>query len=117
VTPAENQQTVEAREGIVTAYEHHGDYVGCIGRKTWDWLIARPEIDAAALRDLVAQADRAAELEADRNSLRDYIDTLIDDIEAYCDSCDRAGGFPSTATLRKIVRTRTLAGDGGGADG
>lgn len=60
-------------------------------------------------------ARRVAKLEADRNSLRDDLDTLVDDIETYCDSCDRAGGFPSTVTLRGIARTKALAGDGGGA--
>jgi len=31
----------EPREGIVTAFDHEGRYVGCIGSETWEQLLAR----------------------------------------------------------------------------
>jgi hypothetical protein len=31
---------VEPREGIVTAYDHAGRYVGCVGSETWAMLIS-----------------------------------------------------------------------------
>jgi hypothetical protein len=38
------------REGMVTAYDHEGRYVGCIGEQTWRWLIDHPEIDLPAMQ-------------------------------------------------------------------
>ena len=31
----------ENREGMVTVYDDQGRYAGCMGRETWDWLLAR----------------------------------------------------------------------------
>jgi hypothetical protein len=36
----------EAREGMVTVYDEHGGYLGCMGRERWDRLLTEGK-DAA----------------------------------------------------------------------
>lgn len=64
---AEAAALAEGREGMVTAYDHEGRYVGCIGSETWRWLIDHPEVDAPALiraHEMFAQAEAGAEADA-----------------------------------------------------
>ncbi|MBA2633459.1 MAG: hypothetical protein H0U86_10760 [Chloroflexi bacterium] len=33
----------EGREGMVTVYDYQGRYVGCMGRETWEEMLAEKE--------------------------------------------------------------------------
>lgn len=43
----DQERGVQGREGMVEVYDHHGEYVGCMGEETWASLIAREALAQA----------------------------------------------------------------------
>ncbi len=50
-TPEETKARPEGREGMVTVYDDQDRYVGCMGRETWEGLLAEETKEAASKRD------------------------------------------------------------------
>lgn len=46
MSDASNTPSVPHREGVVEVYDHEGQYLGCMGRETWDAILeTQREID------------------------------------------------------------------------
>lgn len=68
----------EGREGMVTAYDHRGEYAGCIGAQTWRWLLEHPEMDTPSLAAAVAERDKwEATARAESDGLMMHYDARI----------------------------------------
>jgi len=117
----------EGREGIVTAYDHKGQYVGCIGSETWALLLARPGLielagraeaewrDAnAAIDDLLREKEaaeaRADELQRERDAALRQGGMTLDSLSVMVDKRDAAVASAEQARreadqLRAALRT------------
>lgn len=66
-----------SREGMVTVYDHEGEYVGCMGRESWDWLLEQGYDHLRGLEEQYeVQRDKLVTLDAEYDHLKEQKETL-----------------------------------------